>query len=217
MNLSIFREYDIRGLHPTELTADTVSRIGGAFGTVLRERGLKKIAVGGDVRLHTPEIKRGFIAAVLATGIDVVDIGIITSPLCYFSAFHLVIDGFAMITASHNPKEYNGLKLGIGKQTIFGSDIVDIRSRAEKGVFAEGDECLPLAEQHLGGRARLPVGGELVNARALGLGNVGLEVEVVRLRRDLGHEILDRLVQRLPVHQAGRGDDRILATLARPP
>ncbi len=138
MNLSIFREYDIRGLHPTELTADTVRLIGGAFGTVLRERGLKKIAVGGDVRLHTPEIKQGFIAAVLATGIDVVDIGIITSPLCYFSAFHLVIDGFAMITASHNPKEYNGLKLGIGKTTIFGTDIVDIRDRAGKGVFAEG-------------------------------------------------------------------------------
>ena len=138
MNTSIFREYDIRGLHPTELTADTVTRIGGAFGSVLRERGLKRISVGGDVRLHTPEIKAGFIAAVLATGIDVVDIGIITSPLCYFSAFHLEIDGFAMITASHNPKEYNGLKLGIGKTTIFGSDIVDIKERAGKGVFAKG-------------------------------------------------------------------------------
>lgn len=138
MNTSIFREYDIRGLHPAELTPDTVRRIGGAFGSVLRERGLKKIAVGGDVRLHTPEIKEGFIAAVLATGIDVVDIGIITSPLCYFSAFHLEIDGFAMITASHNPKEYNGLKLGIGKTTIFGADIVDIKERAAKGAFAAG-------------------------------------------------------------------------------
>lgn len=138
MNPSIFREYDIRGLHPQDLNPDTVGRIGGAFGTVLREKGLKTIAVGGDVRLHTPEIKDGFIAAVLATGIDVVDIGIITSPLCYFSAFHLPIDGFAMITASHNPKEYNGLKLGIGKTTVFGADIVDIRRRAEEGKFAAG-------------------------------------------------------------------------------
>jgi phosphomannomutase / phosphoglucomutase len=138
MNLSIFREYDIRGLHPQDLTPDTVRRIAMAFGSVLRERGLKRISVGGDVRLHTPEIKEGFIAGVLATGIDVIDIGIITSPLCYFSAFHLEIDGFAMITASHNPKEYNGLKLGIGKTTIFGADIVDIQDRAGKGVFASG-------------------------------------------------------------------------------
>src|SRR4051812_15939623 len=140
MNSSIFREYDIRGLHPQDLTPDTVRRIAMAFGTVLRERGLKKISVGGDVRLHTPEIKEGFIAGVTATGIDVVDIGIITSPLCYFSAFHLEIDGFAMITASHNPKEYNGLKLGIGKTTIFGSDIVEIKERAPKGAFASGQE-----------------------------------------------------------------------------
>ena len=138
MNNSIFREYDIRGLHPQDLTPDTVRRIAMAFGSVLRERGLKKISVGGDVRLHTNEIKAGFIAGVNATGIDVIDIGIITSPLCYFSAFHLDIDGFAMITASHNPKEYNGLKLGIGKTTIFGSDIVDIKERAGKGVFAGG-------------------------------------------------------------------------------
>ena len=138
MNSSIFREYDIRGLHPEDLNPDTVRRIAMAFGSVLRERGLKRISVGGDVRLHTPEIKAGFIAGVNATGIDVIDIGIITSPLCYFSAYHLTVDGFAMITASHNPKEYNGLKLGIGKQTIFGTDIVDIRQRAEKGVFAEG-------------------------------------------------------------------------------
>ncbi len=142
MNPSIFREYDIRGLHPQDLNSDTVRRIAKAFGSVLRERGLKRISVGGDVRLHTPEIKENFIAAINETGIDVIDIGIITSPLCYFSAFHLDIDGFAMITASHNPKEYNGLKLGIGKQTIFGSDIVDIHQRAEKGVFAVGKgEC----------------------------------------------------------------------------
>jgi phosphomannomutase/phosphoglucomutase len=138
MNLSIFREYDIRGLHPQELTPDTVRRIAGAFGTILREKGLKLITVGGDVRLHTPEIKEQFIAAVTATGIDVIDIGTVTSPLCYFSAFHLPVDGFVMITASHNPKDYNGLKLGIGKTTIFGQDIVALRDLAGKGTFASG-------------------------------------------------------------------------------
>src|SRR5688500_10417569 len=102
MNPSIFREYDIRGLHPQDLTVDTVQRIAKAFGATLLEKGLKKVSVGGDVRLHTPEIMEQFINAVISTGIDVVDIGIITTPLCYFSAFQLPIDGFAMITASHN-------------------------------------------------------------------------------------------------------------------
>lgn len=138
MNLSIFREYDIRGVHPTELSQDTVRRIAMAFGTMLVRKGLKRISVGGDVRLHTPEIKEIFISGVNATGIDVVDIGTVTSPLCYFSAFHLEVDGFAMITASHNPKEYNGFKLGIGKTTIFGADIAAVREMAQKQDFAGG-------------------------------------------------------------------------------
>src|SRR5688500_2089858 len=114
MNLSIFREYDIRGVHPTELTDDTVRRIAGACGTILRGEGLRRVSVGGDVRRHTPALKEIFISSLNATGIDVIDIGTVTSPLCYFSAFHLEVDGFAMITASHNPKEYNGFKIGIG-------------------------------------------------------------------------------------------------------
>ncbi|HLP42132.1 MAG TPA: phosphomannomutase/phosphoglucomutase [Fibrobacteria bacterium] len=138
MNLSIFREYDIRGLHPTELTDDTVRRIAMAFGTILRNRNLKTVSVGGDVRLHTPRLKEIFIAGLNATGIDVIDIGTVTTPLCYFSAFHLPVDGFAMITASHNPKDYNGFKIGIGKTTIFGADIVALRDLAQKGDFAGG-------------------------------------------------------------------------------
>lgn len=138
MNLSIFREYDIRGIHPTELTDDTVRRIAMAFGTILQGRGLKRISVGGDVRLHTPELKEIFISGVNATGVDVIDIGTVTSPLCYFSAFHLEVDGFAMITASHNPKEYNGFKLGIGKTTLYGADIVTLRDLAQSGKFAAG-------------------------------------------------------------------------------
>jgi phosphomannomutase/phosphoglucomutase len=138
MNLSIFREYDIRGVHPTELTDDTVRRIAMAFGTILRGRGLRRISVGGDVRLHTPQLKEIFIAGVNATGVDVIDIGTVTSPLCYFSAYHLEVDGFAMITASHNPKEYNGFKVGIGKTTIYGPDIVALRDLAQSGKFASG-------------------------------------------------------------------------------
>ena len=138
MNPTIFREYDIRGLVPQELNPSTVALIAKAFGTHLVREGGKVIAVGGDVRTHTRELMDAFISAINQTGINVIDIGFVTSPLCYFSAFHLSIDGFAMITASHNPKEYNGLKLGIGKTTIFGEDITTIRDLALKGEFAAG-------------------------------------------------------------------------------
>ncbi len=138
MNPSIFREYDIRGRVPQDLNADAVTRIAKAFGTQLRRRGAKTISVGGDVRTHTRGLMDAFIAAANATGLDVIDLGAVTSPLCYFSAFRLPVDGFAMITASHNPKEYNGIKLGVGKTTLFGEDITAIRDLAEAGTFATG-------------------------------------------------------------------------------
>lgn len=139
MKTSIFREYDIRGLVPSELNPDTIALIAKAFGTHLRSLGKKSISVGGDVRLHTRELMDAFIAAVNSTGIDVIDIGTVTSPLCYFSAFHLPVDGIAMVTASHNPKEYNGIKLGVGKTTLFGSEITHIRDIALKGDFVTGN------------------------------------------------------------------------------
>ncbi len=139
MNESIFREYDIRGLVPQELDTETVRKIAKGFGTLLGSKGLKRIAVGGDVRLHTNEIKDVFIEAINQTGIDVIDIGQVTTPVCYFSPFHLEIDGFVMITASHNPKEYNGFKLGMGKTTLFGSEIQEVRSIAAAGKFLSGE------------------------------------------------------------------------------
>lgn len=141
MSLSpaIFREYDIRGLVPSELNPDSIALIAKAFGTHLRSLDLKTISVGGDVRTHTRELMDAFITAINATGIDVIDIGIVTSPLCYFSAFHLPVDGIAMITASHNPKNYNGIKMGVGKTTMFGAEITHIRDIAMKGEFATGN------------------------------------------------------------------------------
>ncbi len=142
LNPSIFREYDIRGLVPQDLNPSTMELIAKAFGSTLIRRGGKKAAVGGDVRLHTRELMDAFIAGLRSTGVDVTDIGAVTSPLCYFSAFHLPIDGFAMITASHNPKEYNGVKLGVGKTTLYGSDIQAIKDLALAGDFEKGQGTL---------------------------------------------------------------------------
>ncbi len=138
LSSSIFREYDIRGLVPSELNPDSITLIAKAFGTHLRTLDKKIISVGGDVRTHTRELMDAFIAGINSTGIDVIDIGIVTSPLCYFSAFHLPVDGIAMITASHNPKNYNGIKMGVGKTTMFGAEITHIRDIALKGEFATG-------------------------------------------------------------------------------
>lgn len=138
MTPSIFREYDIRGLVPSELNEDTITLIAKAFGTHLHNHDLKRIAVGGDVRTHTRGLMDAFISAINSTGISVIDIGTVTSPLCYFAAYHLPVDGIAMITASHNPKEYNGIKLGVGKTTMFGAEITHIRDLAMQGEFVDG-------------------------------------------------------------------------------
>jgi len=138
MNISpnIFREYDIRGEADTELTNDVVMAIGKSFGTWLLARGVKKIALGGDVRLSTERIKASVSAGMNSIGIDVVDIGVVTSPMLYWSLYHLGVNGGVMVTGSHNPSEMNGLKLAFDKTTIWGDDVQEIRRIIEKDAFA---------------------------------------------------------------------------------
>lgn len=123
----IFREYDIRGNADEELTSEIVRAIGLAYGTFLNREGVRKITVGGDVRLSTERIRGDIIQGVTSAGVDVIDIGMVTSPLLYWSLFHLDLDGAVMITGSHNPKEFNGLKLAFGKTTLYGDHIQEIR------------------------------------------------------------------------------------------
>lgn len=129
--VNIFREYDIRGIAEKELTDEVVENIGGAFGTYLSERGVKRITIGGDVRHSTPRIKDAAIRGLTTAGIDVTDIGIVTTPILYWSLFHFDLNGGLMITGSHNPKDMNGLKLACGKTTLYGEEIQKIRSIIE--------------------------------------------------------------------------------------
>ncbi len=133
MNLPshIFREYDIRGNADEELTSETIRAIGLAYGTFLLREGVRKITVGGDIRLSTERIREDVIEGVTSAGIDVVDIGMVTSPLLYWSLFRLDLEGAVMITGSHNPKEFNGLKLAFGKTTLYGDQIQKIRRMIE--------------------------------------------------------------------------------------
>jgi phosphomannomutase/phosphoglucomutase len=138
LNPMIFREYDIRGIVGEDLDADTVRTIAMAFGTWLRRRGAGRAVVGGDCRTSSDEFRRVVADGLVATGIDVVELGMVTTPLTYFALFHLDIGAGVMITGSHNPKEFNGLKLCADKTSVYGAQIQEIRQIAESGEFASG-------------------------------------------------------------------------------
>jgi phosphomannomutase/phosphoglucomutase len=138
MNPQIFREYDIRGIVDHDFNAADVERIGLAFGTTVRQHGGKRLAVGRDHRLSSASFCAALTKGLQTTGCDVVDIGLVPTPLLYFSLFHLNTDGGCMITASHNPAEYNGIKLCLGRAALFGNEIQAIRQLADTGPFAHG-------------------------------------------------------------------------------
>jgi len=135
---AIFREYDIRGLVDKDLTADTVELLGKGAGTYLAQKGIKNITLGRDVRLSSKGYRDAVIKGLTATGVSVLDIGVVTTPMLYFSLFREGIQGGIMITGSHNPPEYNGFKVAEGKSTIYGEKIQEVRRIIEKGEFSEG-------------------------------------------------------------------------------
>ena len=135
MNPRVFREYDIRGQAEPDFPDDFVQRLGWAIGTQLRAGGARTLTLGRDCRLSSPRIHATLRAALLATGVDVIDVGIVHSPGLYFSVFHLGADGGVMITASHNPGEDNGFKIVEGRTTIHGAAIQRLREIVETRAF----------------------------------------------------------------------------------
>jgi len=146
MNPEIFREYDIRGIAGEDITEDDVVLIGKAVGTYLIEKGNKKLSVGRDCRTTSPVYSDKIIEGLLSTGCDVINIGVCPTPVFYFSIQHLPTQGGVMVTASHNPPEYNGFKLCIDLDSIHGEEIQAIRNIIEKGKFAKGDGALTSAD-----------------------------------------------------------------------
>jgi len=138
VNPYIFREYDIRGIVNEDLTEEVAEELGRGFATYLRGKGGKRASLGGDVRLSTPKFKEALSRGMLSSGVDVVDIGIVPTPVQYFSLYHLNVDGGVMITGSHNPPEFNGFKLAVGKATIYGEQIQEVRKIIEKAQFSSG-------------------------------------------------------------------------------
>lgn len=138
MNQNIFREYDIRGIVGEQLTDETVAILGRAIGTFFRRNGAKRIAVGYDARVSSPGfcelLTRGF----NESGLDVVLIGRVPTPVLYHTVYTKNVDGGVMITGSHNPPDHNGFKICLGKSTLFGTQIQEIKDIALGGEFANG-------------------------------------------------------------------------------
>ncbi len=118
INPSIFRAYDIRGIVNETLTEQTVYLLGQALGSTALEKGDKRIAVGRDGRLSGPLLSKALSDGILSTGCDVIDIGIVPTPLLYYTTFILESRSGVMLTGSHNPPEYNGLKMMINGETL---------------------------------------------------------------------------------------------------
>jgi phosphomannomutase / phosphoglucomutase len=140
---AIFREYDIRGVAGKDLTEEVATAVGGAFAAFLAQKGVKgAISVGRDNRPSGEGLHRALVAGLIASGVDVIDIGIVPTPLAYWSQHNLDVVGGIQITGSHNPPEYNGFKLGLNKSSIYGADIQQIYELAVKGKFHRGKGSL---------------------------------------------------------------------------
>ncbi len=138
INPTVFREYDIRGLVDIDFNTDGVKALGQAFGTYLLRNNTSQALLGWDSRSSSPAFRDAVTAGLLSTGVDVIDIGEVTTPIFYFARVHFNIDGGVMITASHNPAEYNGFKLALGPSTLYGEEIQEVRRILEAGEFTAG-------------------------------------------------------------------------------
>jgi len=134
----IFKAYDIRGIVDRTLTTDGVRLIGQALGSLARERNRDTIVVGRDGRLSGPALLGALSEGIRAAGVNVIDVGMVATPMTYFAAQHLGTQCSVMVTGSHNPPDYNGLKMVIDATTLSGDDIQALRVRIERGEFARG-------------------------------------------------------------------------------
>ncbi|MGQ2979490.1 MAG: phosphomannomutase/phosphoglucomutase, partial [Polaromonas sp.] len=135
VNPSIFKAYDIRGVVPSTVNEAVAEALGRAFGAAARVQGETVVAVGRDGRVSGPALSAALIRGLVASGVDVVDVGMVTTPMLYFAACTLANSGI-QITGSHNPKDYNGFKMVMAGRAIYGDEIQGLRQRMETGDAA---------------------------------------------------------------------------------
>ena len=137
INPEIFREYDIRGIVNKDLTPNIVEVLGKAIGTFFRQHQKSETALGRDCRLSSPAFAEAITKGLLSTGCRVVDLGVIPTPLLYFSIYYKKMESGIMITGSHNPPDYNGFKMMVGEETLYGETIREIYRIIKSGVFIQ--------------------------------------------------------------------------------
>ena len=135
---TILREYDIRGVFGETLAPADAGALGRAFGSTLRRRGGRSVAVGYDGRVSSPELEAALVEGLASTGLEVKRIGLGPTPMLYFAVFHLPADGGVMVTGSHNPADYNGFKMMLGRESVHGEAIKRLGEIAAKADFERG-------------------------------------------------------------------------------
>jgi phosphomannomutase/phosphoglucomutase len=171
----IFREYDIRGVADRDMPDALVTDLGRAVGTFWRREGARRVALGRDCRLSSPRLHNALRAGLLESGLVIVDIGVVPTPMMYFTVFDLDLDGGVQITGSHNPPEDNGFKLMKGKGSLFGGDIQTLRTMIEQRDF----------DEHAGGRVEEH--DPLAAYTGFVRGNIKLARRELRLAIDAGN------------------------------
>jgi phosphomannomutase/phosphoglucomutase len=132
INSEIFREYDIRGIAERDLTSPVIEALGRAFAAYIKPKGINSVAVGYDARISSSRLCDDIVRGLASAGMDVTVIGLCATPVLYFSLYHLKPGAGVMITGSHNPAEFNGFKLCVGKETIYGEEIQKLRRIMEE-------------------------------------------------------------------------------------
>ena len=187
----IFRTYDIRGIVGRTLTPAIVREIGRALGALGRERGAPGFALGRDGRLSGPELSAALTEGLLSAGADAIDIGMAPTPVAYFAAHHLGCGSCVAITGSHNPPDYNGLKMVIAGGTLWGEDVQELRRRIQAGQPSKGSgkrstaNVLDAYVERIGGDVRLARPFRI----AVDCGNGVAGMLAPRLYRRLGCEV----------------------------
>ncbi len=138
MNPQVFREYDIRGVVGSDLDDEFVEKLSRALSVYWAEKGVRKISLGMDSRISSPRFRDILKDGITKSGIDVYDLGMVPTPLMYFSLFRLDLDGGIQVTGSHNPADNNGFKIAVGKSTIYGGEIRAIQAIMEEGRVING-------------------------------------------------------------------------------
>jgi phosphomannomutase/phosphoglucomutase len=192
---SIFRAYDIRGVVDEGLTADGMRLIGQAIGTEAFEQGQQTLAVARDGRLSSDELHAALIEGLVSTGRDVIDVGRVPTPVLYFATYFLNTGSGVMVTGSHNPPQYNGLKTMLGGDILFGGAIQNIKKRALSGTFSEGAgqvQTMDLVTDYIRRVTEdMPVAlGNALNI-VVDCGNGAASEVAPKLIRALGHDVIE--------------------------